>query len=220
MDDTPRPDLVEEVRIRVPLPIVIPGVAVLVIGLLAFGFAQILLNVSKHVAVALALVMAVNVLGACAYVALKPTKMTSATWAELFVVLTYPIIIGVVLTQTGIAGTSDEHEEGHAPTAVESEAPPGEPSTEIALTAVDIAWDKEELTVVAGEPLTVTVDNEDPTPHNFSIYEDESLDTDIYIGDNIAASASFEAEIDPLKKGEFYFQCDLHPAMRGTLTAE
>jgi plastocyanin len=220
MDDSPRPDLVEEVRVRIPLPIVIPAVAILVIGLAAFGISRILLNVSPHVAVALALVMAVNVLGACAYVALKPTKMTSASWGELFVVLMYPVIIGAVLTQTGIAGTSSEHEGEHAPTGAESEAPPNEPTTEIALTAVDIAWDKSELTVVAGEPLTVTVENEDPTPHNFSIYEDDSLENDFYVGDNIAASASSEDEVDPLKKGEYYFQCDLHPAMNGTLTAE
>src|SRR5918992_2166809 len=116
MDDTPRPDLVEEVRVRIPLPIVIPGVAVIVIGLVAFGVSRILLNVPKQVAVALALVMALNVLGACAYVALKPTPMTTATWAELFVVLTYPVVIGVVLTQTGIAGAGEGHGEegGHA----------------------------------------------------------------------------------------------------------
>jgi len=121
MDDTPRPDLVEEVRVRVPLPIVIPAVAVIVIGAVAFGISRILLNVPKNVAVALALVMALNVLGACAYVALKPTRMTSGTWAELFVVLTYPIIIGAVLTQTGVAGTTTGHgEEAH------QEAPGGE----------------------------------------------------------------------------------------------
>lgn len=219
MEDSPRPDLVEEVRVRVPLPIVIPAVAVFVIGALAFGFSRILLNVPKHVAVALALVMAVNVLGACAYVALKPSRMTSATWAELFVVLTYPIIIGVVLTQTGIAGTGEEHEA--APPPVEkSEAPPSEPSSEVALTAAEFKWDKSELSVVADEPLTVSIDNEDPTPHNFSIYEDDSLATDLFVGENIPASGSFDEEVDPLPKGEYYFQCDLHPTMNGTITAE
>ncbi|HEY7873514.1 MAG TPA: cupredoxin domain-containing protein [Actinomycetota bacterium] len=227
MDDTPRPDLVEEVRVRIPLPIVIPAVAIIVIGAAAFGISRILLNVPKNVAVALALVMAINVLGACAYVALKPTRMTSATWAELFVVLTYPIIIGAVLTQTGVAGTTAEHgEEAHQEAPGGEAAPPAEgggeaePSSEVEITAAEFAWDKSELAVVAGEPLTVTVENEDPTAHNFSIYEDDSLAKDFFVGDTIAASASAEEQVDPLPKGEYYFQCDLHPTMNGTLTAE
>ena len=225
MDDTPRPDLVEEVRVRVPLPIVIPGVAIVVIGLVAFGVSQILLNVPKHVAVALALVMAVNVLGACAYVALKPTPMTSGTWAELFVVLTYPVVIGVVLTQTGIAGAETGHEE-HPPGAGGeggNHAPqnPAEPTSEVAITAVpSLKWDTDALAVNASEPLTVTVDNEDTSVHNFSIYEDDTLEKEIFIGEEVAANASIEEDVDPLKKGEYYFQCDYHPSMNGTLTAE
>ena len=220
MDDTPRPDLVEEVRVRIPLPIVIPVVALAVIGVVAFGISRILLNVPSHVAVALALVMAVNVLGACAYVALKPTRMTSATWAELFIVLVYPVVIGIVLTQTGIAG-SEEHGEEHPPPAVATEAPDdSEPATEIEVIAADLEWNTDELTVVADEAVTVTVENEDPAVHNFSVYEDDSLDKELFIGEDVAPSASLEEELDPLPKGDYFFQCDYHPSMAGTLTAE
>jgi plastocyanin len=223
MDETPRPDLVEEVRVRIPLPIVIPAVAVAVIGLVAFGVSRILLNVPKNVAVALALVMAVNVLGACAYVALKPTPMTSATWAELFVVLTYPLVIGIVLTQTGIAG-AEGHGEGAHPVATESAAGGngggGGPSSELTITAANLAWDTDALAVNADEPFTVTVENEDTAVHNFSIYEDDTLETDFFIGKDVAANATVEEEVDPLKEGEYYFQCDYHPSMNGTLSAE
>jgi len=223
MDETPRPDLVEEVRVRVPLPIVIPGVAVLVIGLVAFGVSRILLNVTPNVAVALALVMAVNVLGACAYVALKPTPMTAATWAELFVVLTYPVIIGWVITQTGIAGAEGHGGEEHAAGGgTETSAPqePGAPSSDLAITAASLAWDTDALLASAEEPLTVTVENKDSAVHNFSLYEDESLAGEIFIGKDVSANATAEEEIDPLKEGEYYFQCDYHPSMNGTLTAE
>jgi plastocyanin len=188
--------------------------------LVAFGVSRILLNVPKHVAVALALVMAVNVLGACAYVALKSTPMTSATWAELFVVLTYPIIIGIVLTQTGIAGSEEHGGEHAAPAKSEAPANPGAPSSEVAITAAGLAWDTEALAVTANEPLTVAVENDDTAVHNFSIYEDESLDKEIVIGDDVAAGSTIEEEVDPLKEGEYYFQCDYHPSMSGTLTAE
>jgi hypothetical protein len=190
-DESPRPDLVEEVRVRVPLPIVIPGVAVVVIGLVAFGVSRILLNVPKNVAVALALVMAVNVLGACAYVALKQTPMTAGTWAELFVVLTYPIVIGIVLTQTGVAGAEGHGEEPHP---VASESPGtgngGAPSSALTITAVNLEWDTDALAVNAEEPFTVTVENEDTAVHNFSIYEDDTLAKDLFIGQDVAANAS------------------------------
>lgn len=220
MDETPRPDLVEEVRVRIPLPIVIPLAAIAVIGVVAFGISRILLNVPKHVAVALALVMAINVLGACAYVALKPTRMTSATWAELFIVLTYPVIIGIVLTQTGIAGTSEGHGEEAPPGVIHEEPPPDGPATDVTIVAADLEWDTEALSVVADETLTVTVENEDPAVHNFSIYEDDSLAKELLIGKDVAPNATVEEEVEPLKKGEYYFQCDYHPSMAGTLVAE
>jgi plastocyanin len=215
--ESPRPDLVEEVRLRVPLPIVIPLGALAVIAAVAIGFSRILLNVPSHVAVALALVMAANVLGACAYVALKQ-RMTAATWAELFIVLTYPIIIGIVLTQTGIVSNSGGGEEGGgAPVAEESAAPEGGGT---ALTASGLAWDTDTLSTDADKPFTVTVTNEDTVVHNFSVYEDDSLDKEFLKGEDVSAGATVDEDVDALPKGEYYFQCDYHPAMNGTLTAE
>ena len=64
------------------------------------------------------------------------------------------------------------------------------------------------------------MENEDTTVHNFSVYEDDSLDKEILVGEDVAPNASVEEEIEPLKKGEYYFQCDYHPSMNGTITAE
>jgi plastocyanin len=146
--------------------------------------------------------------------------MTSATWAELFVVLTYPIIIGIVLTQTGIAGTEEHGEEKVV--AEESAAPAegGAPSSDLAITAASLAWDEDTLAASAGEPLTITVENEDTTVHNFSIYEDDSLAKELYIGEDAPPNGSVEEKVDPLKKGEYYFQCDYHPSMNGSLVVE
>ena len=212
--DSPRPDLVEEVRLRIPLPIVIPLGALVVIGGIAFGFSRILLNVPKHVAVALALVMAANVLGACAYVALRP-RMTAATWAELFIVLTYPVIIGIVLTQTGIVSNSGGEGGGPAPAATKPAASGG-----TALTASGLAWDSKTLTADADKPFTVAVTNEDTVVHNFSIYKDDSAKDQLFKGADVPAGGSTDEDVDPLPKGSYYFQCDYHPAMNGTLTTE
>jgi plastocyanin len=214
--DSPRPDLVEEVRLRVPLPIVIPLGALVVIGGVAFGFSRILLNVPKHVAVALALVMAANVLGACAYVALKQ-RMSAATWAELFIVLTYPVIIGIVLTQTGIVSNSGGEGGGEpAPAATQAEQTGG-----TALTASGLAWDKTELTTDAEKPFTVAVSNEDTVVHNFSVYDGKDANGEqLFKGQDVSPGGSVDEDVDALPKGSYYFQCDYHPAMNGTLTAE
>lgn len=215
MDDTPRPDLVEEVRVRVPLPIVIPVGALIVIGGIAFGFSRILLNVPKHVAVALALVMAANVLGACAYVALKE-RMSAATWAELFIVLTYPIIIGIVLTQTGIVDNSGGADAKPAPAATQEAAAGG---TE--LTASSLQWSTDSLSTAADKPFTVTVTNEDTTTHNFSVYDgQDATGKQLFKGQDVSAGATVDEDVDPLPKGSYYFQCDYHPAMNGTLTVK
>jgi plastocyanin len=213
MDETPRPDLVEEVRIRLPLPIVIPVGALVVIAGATIGFAEILLHVPKHVAVALALVMALNVLGACAFVAIKP-KVTTANWAELFIVVTYPIIIGAVLTQTGIVDNSASAEE-KPPATTASEAPP---AAGLALVASGLAWDADVLAAPAGKPFAVKVTNEDTTVHNFSIYADGTLKEQLLDGQDVPAGATVEEKVDqPIDKGEYYFQCDYHPTMSGTL---
>jgi plastocyanin len=215
--DSPRPDLVEEVRLRVPLPIVIPLGALIVIGGFAFGFSRILLNVPSHVAVALALVMAANVLGACAYAALKQ-RMTAATWAELFIVLTYPIIIGIVLTQTGIVSNSGGGE-SEKPAAAESEAPAETGGT--SLTASGLTWDTTELTADAEKPFTVEVSNEDTVIHNFSVYDGKDANGEqLFKGQDVSPGSSAEEDVDALPKGSYYFQCDYHPAMNGTLTTE
>jgi plastocyanin len=215
--DSPRPDLVEEVRIRVPLPIVIPLGALVVIAGVAFGFSRILLNVPKHVAVALALVMAANVLGACAYVALKE-RMTAATWAELFIVLTYPIIIGIVLTQTGIVGNSSGSEGGAPPAAESSEAPAAGGT---ALTGSGLSWDTDNLSTAADKPFTVSVTNDDTVVHNFSIYDGEdATGKQLFKGKDVPAGSTVDEDVDGLPKGAYYFQCDYHPAMNGTLTTE
>src|SRR3712207_5600446 len=103
-----RPDLSGEVRFRVPLVFAIPVSAVLVIGLVAFGFSRILLGLeSKEGATALAIVMAANVLAASAYFAMRP-RLQRASVVELLVVALYPVVIGIALWQTGILA-EEEH---------------------------------------------------------------------------------------------------------------
>ena len=212
--DATRPDLVGEVRFKIPLVVAIPVTALVVIGALAFGFSRVLLNVPREAAIVIAIVMAINILGACTVVALRP-RMSLSSMVELALVALYPVVIGVVISYTGFslgsegAATAEANEEAAAPA--------GGATT---VVAESVAFDTEELTLEADKPNPLTLDNQDTVLHNLSIYEEEGGDT-LFSGPDVNAGESAEFTIDPLPKGEYVFICDYHPTtMKGTVAVE
>ncbi|MFQ5804490.1 MAG: plastocyanin/azurin family copper-binding protein, partial [Candidatus Methylomirabilales bacterium] len=109
--------------------------------------------------------------------------------------------------------------------------PPGGGSTvEIAMIPV-IKFDTDTLTIAANTPVEVFADNrETGVPHNFAVYESEEAFLSSGTGAALAATGictapcqdSLTLELPP---GEYFFQCDVHPAgsstpMVGTLTVQ
>jgi plastocyanin len=207
--------LTGEVRFRVPLPIVIPLTAIVVIGGIAFGISRILLSVPKEIAVVIALAVAANILIACTVLALRPQEARSS-WAELLVVATYPLVIGVVIAQLGIGeGTSaaESHEAEEAAPAA---------GTGLTLEAENVAFSTDQIELPAGEETELEFTNSDSsaTSHNFSIYEDDSAKKNLFKGDVVPGGSSSTYTIPALDKGSYYFQCDIHPGMNGTVKVE
>jgi plastocyanin len=201
----------EEVRVPLPLPIIIPIAALVLIAAATFGFSRILLAIPKEAATAIALVMALNVLGACTFIALRP-KLSRTSLIELLIVVLYPVVIGIVLTQVTI-GTG-EAEASKPATASESQ------TGGTSLTASGLKWSSDTLTVTAGKEATIHVENKDTAAHNFSVYEDSSATKDIFKGPQVAPGASQDYSFTAPAKGDYYFQCDIHPSMHGTLTVK
>lgn len=86
-------------------------------------------------------------------------------------------------------------------------------------------FNTDSLQAPANEPLTVTFDNRDNgVYHNFALYEseDDAGDTDKAIAASDLESGPETQTIDvrALEPGEYYFQCDLHPNMRGALIVQ
>ena len=219
-DDSLRPDLTTEVRFKVPLPIVIPLGALAVIAVVAIGFSQVLLAVPKEAATMLAIVGATNVLGAFAYAALRP-RMQPVTMAELAIIVLYPVIIGVAIAQFDAFG-SESHgaagEHGGTEAAAGEGAAPAGPTT--AIVAEGSKFDLETMLFEAKQPVTLDFENLDPVQHNVAIYEDESAAADLFKGEIIDGGDSITYEFDAPPKGEYYFRCDVHPDMNGTVTVE
>ena len=216
-DLSARPDLTGEVRFRVPLVLVIPLTAVAVIGLLAFGFSRVLLSIPQEAATTVAIVSAVNILGACAFLALRP-RLARASVFELALVALYPILIGIVIAQTGIA-TSEEAE----PAAETNSQTSGAAASDV-IVAQDLAFDADAIDVKAKKPTDFTLDNQDTATHNLVIFPTEEDATDpstaLFTSPDAAAGASEDFTIDPLDKGDYYFHCQYHPTMSGTVSAD
>jgi plastocyanin len=102
---------------------------------------------------------------------------------------------------------------------------PESPSTvdpadaDVTITSVDVAFDQTTLTVAAGEPFTLALINEDAMPHNVAIYTDSSASEDLFVGEVITED-TIVYDVPALEPGEYYFRCDVHPDMNGTLIVE
>lgn len=96
--------------------------------------------------------------------------------------------------------------------------------TKLQIAAKNTAFDKDCLAAPAGKPLTVTFDNQEATPHNFAIFSDSSAST--FLGgaqpsDIVIGPQQVDYQVDAIKKGTYYFQCDVHPTfMNGTFIAD
>jgi plastocyanin len=213
-----RPDLMSEVRLRLPLPLVIPLVAVVVIAVVAVAFSRILLAVPPEAATILALATSANILVACAFVALRP-RMHRVGIMEVALIALYPVLIGVVIANVGL-GEETTAAEGHA-APQEEQAASGADAT---IVAESIQFDTDALSLPAEQDVVVTLDNQDAAPHNLSVYESEAdgqaQTNPVFDGEDVAAGSSADYEFTTPAAGEYYFQCDIHPAMNGTLAVQ
>jgi plastocyanin len=204
-------NVVREMRVKLPLPILIPVAALLLIAVITISLSRILLNVPEEAAVILALAFAIDVLGAAAYLAARPS-LSRGTLAELLMVALFPVIIGIVLTQINFSSTEAPKSQGPPP--------PAAVSNSATLDAKGVAFTEKTLTVLGTKGFTVHFDNEDPTAHNFGIY-DKKGGKELFKGSVVTGPTTTDYKVKPLKAGDYYYQCDIHPdSMNGTLTVK
>ncbi|HEY7763334.1 MAG TPA: cupredoxin domain-containing protein [Actinomycetota bacterium] len=89
------------------------------------------------------------------------------------------------------------------------------------VVASELAFDTDTIELRADTPTTLTLDNrDDGIPHNVAIYTDESLGESLFVGDLVTGPASVDYEIPAIPAGEYYFHCDVHPDMSGTVVVQ
>jgi plastocyanin len=88
----------------------------------------------------------------------------------------------------------------------------------IKVVAQNTAFDVKEIDLPADTPSKLTVENKDPFAHNLSIYQDESASgTPLFTFEPFPGPATKSFPVPAIKEGEYYFHCDIHPTMNGTV---
>jgi plastocyanin len=86
----------------------------------------------------------------------------------------------------------------------------------VEISAADLEFNVSTIEATAGEAFTITLVNNDSAPHNISIYAEEG-GAALVLGPTGEAGQTVETEVEALEAGTYYFQCDIHPEMNGTL---
>jgi plastocyanin len=193
-------------RDRVFLPFALPVGILLVLALVLFGFSRILLSLGAVPATATALVVAFSIVAVSAFVAGRPVIRASSLAAMV------GAIAGVAMLAGGIAliAVSPPAEGGGG------EGGPAAPSVEI--SAQNLQFSTKTIDLTAETPETIAFDNKDAgTQHNIAIYEDDTLTKVLFQGSLVTGPDTADYKVPGLPAGSYYFHCDVHPTMNGTV---
>ncbi len=107
-------------------------------------------------------------------------------------------------------------------TASPSGTAPAKTAT-IDLTAQGFSFGVSTITVPAGAEVTVNFDNKDSgVTHNFSVYTSSAANQPVFVGSPVTGPGTTTYRFTaPASVGNYYFQCDFHPAqMNGKFIVE
>jgi plastocyanin len=112
---------------------------------------------------------------------------------------------------------------GPAPTAGpgnggEPTAGPQLPDADVVITAINIDFVEDGVTVPAGREFTIAFDNQEAVPHNVEIKD--AGGTTLFLGDIFTGPEVRVYTVPALAPGQYPYICTVHPNMTGTMTAQ
>ena len=128
-------------------------------------------------------------------------------------VLSLGLVALAVITAacSGGSGGSTPSPAGSAPAA---SAPAGDA---IVVVAKDLKFSTATITAPADEAFQITLDNQEAAPHNVAIKDASGA---VKFKGEIVSSTKITYDVPALTAGAYEFFCEVHPDMKGTLTAE
>jgi plastocyanin len=100
--------------------------------------------------------------------------------------------------------------------AAASVTPP--PDAVVTITAKDNQFDQAAVDVPAAADFGLFFKNLDGVPHNVAVFTDSSAAKSIFVGQTITDAAT-TYDVPALEPGTYFFRCDVHPDMTGSLVA-
>ena len=105
-------------------------------------------------------------------------------------------------------------------------AAPGTPAPTVAVdpsspvvVANAMQFETKNVTAPAGTAFAMTFENKESAPHNVSIYTDSSARNRLFEGE-IFSSGSRVYQVPALAAGSYFFRCDVHQEMTGTIVVQ
>jgi len=93
-----------------------------------------------------------------------------------------------------------------------SPPPPSGTGVTVDLSAQNVRFDKDTITVPAGAMVTIRFNNMESIPHNFALYETPAASKDIFVGEVISGPRIIEYRFQAPETPEtYFFRCDVHP---------
>jgi plastocyanin len=193
----------EEHRGRVVnlMPFAIPVVALALIGSFMFLMSRMLLAVNHNLSVIIAIGAAMLIFFGGFVVANAP-RVATRTLVRAAAGLAILFAAGG-LAAYGVGQRPEERKAGPPPVTV---------------VAKNIAFQTKQVKGEAGKPVTVTFKNDDTVPHNMDFTVDQAGAQTIYKQDPLPGPISSQYQFIAPKAGTYFFHCDVHPNMTGTLT--
>ena len=99
-----------------------------------------------------------------------------------------------------------------------SQAPAGSPSGDaVSIAAKDLKFAQTAVTVKADKAFQIVFDNQEGAPHNVAISDPSGASK--FKGE-IVSSKQITYQVPALAAGTYAFICEVHPDMKGTITAQ
>lgn len=133
---------------------------------------------------------------------------------RLVAIFTAVIAISLLITlaPVGLSYLNGLTPPSAAPTAVAVPAVP-----EISATTA-VSFDTGKLVVPAGRPFDLVFkNNQAGVPHNVQIDDSSARTTTLFNGEHITGVAEITYHVPAIPEGDYYFLCEVHPNMNGTL---
>ncbi len=197
-----------QVRERLLLPLLLPAGILVAMAAVLFGFSRILLAVEGAPATTTALLVAGAVVVVSAIAASRAQIRMSTILSMIGATAGVAMLAGGI----SLAVVSEGEAEGPGGEG------PGPGALGLTIVAQNIAFDTTTIELPADTPTTITMDNRDAgVQHNIAIYTDDSRSEILFQGELLTGPGTIGYQIPPLPAGEYYFQCDVHPSMNGTV---